>query len=51
VIPQVDRIGGAISQISVFINVDPRGYLLNAIGLPPKLTAASPAIRNTNTGC
>jgi len=38
VIPQVDRIGGAISQISVFINVDPRGYLLNASGLPPKLT-------------
>jgi len=34
VIPQVDRIGGAISQISVFFNIDPRG----ASGLPPKLT-------------
>ena len=35
VIPQVDRIGGAISQISVFFNVDP---LIGATGLPPKLT-------------
>jgi len=38
VIPQVDRIGGAISQISVFFNVDPRGHLIGATGAPPKLT-------------
>jgi len=38
VIPQVDRIGGAISQISVFFNVDPRGYLIGSTGMPPKLT-------------
>ncbi len=38
IIPQLDRIGGAISQISVFFNVDPRGYLIGSTGLPPKLT-------------
>jgi hypothetical protein len=38
VIPQVDRIGGAISQISVFFNVDPRGHLIGATARPPKLT-------------
>lgn len=40
IIPQLDRIGGAISQISVFFNVDPRGYLIGSTGLPPKLTGA-----------
>ena len=35
VIPQVDRIGGAISQISVFFNLNP---VINATGAPPKLT-------------
>jgi hypothetical protein len=44
VIPQVDRIGGAISQISVF-NVDP----LIATGLPPKYRPRR-RYRNTNTG-
>ena len=38
VIPQLDRIGGAISQISVFFNVDPRGYLIGSTGAVPKLT-------------
>ena len=35
VIPQVDRIGGAISQISVFFNINP---VIGSTGLPPKLT-------------
>ena len=38
VIPQLDRIGGAISQISVFFNVDPRGHLIGSTGAAPKLT-------------
>ena len=38
VIPQLDRIGGAIGQISVFFNQDARGQFIGASGMPPKLT-------------
>ena len=38
VIPQVDRIGGAIAQISVFFNVDAHGQILDQLGQPPKRT-------------
>ena len=38
VIPQVDRIGGAIAQISVFINNDARGVFINPVGDVPSLT-------------
>ena len=37
-IPQLDRIGGAIGQVSIFFNTDVRGQFLNASGTPPKLT-------------
>jgi len=38
VIPQIDRIGGSIGQVSVFINVDARVEFIGAGGEPPKLT-------------
>ena len=38
VIPQLDRIGGAIFQISVFFNVDARGPMISPTGLGPKQT-------------
>jgi len=38
VIPQVDRIGGAIAQVSVFLNPDARGLFIDNHGAPPKLT-------------
>ncbi len=38
VIPQLDRIGGAISQISVFFNSDARGPMISPTGLGPKQT-------------
>ena len=38
VIPQLDRIGGAISQVSVFFNTDVRGQFLTDSGAVPKLT-------------
>ena len=38
VIPQVDRIGGAIMQVSVFFNVDVREQFLAAGGSVPKRT-------------
>ena len=38
VIPQVDRIGGAISHISVFFNADPRTQFVNTAGQPPERT-------------
>ncbi len=38
VIPQVDRIGGAIAQISIFFNQDARGQFINPVGDVPKLT-------------
>ena len=38
VIPQVDRIGGAIFQVSVFFNVDARGPMIGPTGLGPKQT-------------
>lgn len=38
VIPQIDRVGGAINQISIFINPDPRGPFISPAGLAPKLT-------------
>ena len=38
VIPQVDRIGGAITQVSVFINTGAEGVFLGASGAAPKLT-------------
>lgn len=38
VIPQVDRIGGAISQVSIFFNMDPLGSIAGTSGQPPKMT-------------
>lgn len=38
VIPQIDRIGGAIAQLSIFFNEDARGQFVSAVGEPPKLT-------------
>ena len=38
VIPQIDRIGGAIFQVSIFFNTDPRVNLIGASGEAPKLT-------------
>ena len=38
VIPQIDRIGGAIAQISIFFNQDARGQFINPVGDVPKLT-------------
>ena len=38
VIPQIDRIGGAISQISVFFNIAARGPMISPTGLGPKRT-------------
>ena len=38
VIPQVDRIGGSIAQVSILFNTDPGGTFINGIGEPPKLT-------------
>jgi hypothetical protein len=38
VIPQVDRIGGAIGAVSVFINTDARDTFLGSHGEGPKLT-------------
>jgi alpha-tubulin suppressor-like RCC1 family protein len=40
VIPQVDRIGGAIAQVSVFFNEDAQQAFINPIGTPPKRTGA-----------
>jgi hypothetical protein len=38
VIPQVDRIGGAIAQMSIYINEDPRGRFIGPVGEAPKRT-------------
>jgi alpha-tubulin suppressor-like RCC1 family protein len=38
VIPQLDRIGGEILQVSVFFNVDVRGQFFGPAGTPPKRT-------------
>ena len=38
VIPQVDRIGGSIAQVSIFFNTDARESFINGIGTPPALT-------------
>ena len=38
VIPQIDRIGGAIAQISIFFNQDARGQFISPVGEAPKLT-------------
>ncbi len=38
VIPQVDRIGGSIAQVSIFFNEDARGQFINGVGQGPKLT-------------
>ena len=38
VIPQIDRIGGAIAQISIFFNQDARGQFISPVGDGPKLT-------------
>jgi hypothetical protein len=38
VIPQIDRIGGAIAQVSVFFNRDARGQLISPTGQAPSLT-------------
>ncbi len=38
VIPQVDRIGGAIAQVSILFNADAQSAFLNGIGEPPRQT-------------
>jgi hypothetical protein len=38
VIPQIDRIGGPIFQVSLFFNTDPRNSLIGPSGDGPKLT-------------
>lgn len=38
VIPQIDRIGGAIAQISIFFNQDARGQFISPAGAAPILT-------------
>jgi len=38
VIPQVDRIGGEIAQVSVFFNTDVRSQFISPTGEAPKLT-------------
>lgn len=38
VIPQIDRIGGAIAQISIFFNQEIRGHLISPVGEAPKRT-------------
>ena len=38
VIPQIDRIGGAIAQISIFFNQDARGQFVSPVGNAPQLT-------------
>src|SRR5262249_6272407 len=38
VIPQIDRIGGPIAQVSIFMNLDARVDFIGAHGEPPKLT-------------
>lgn len=38
VIPQIDRIGGALAQISIFVNQDARASFIGAAGTPPKQT-------------
>src|SRR5262249_58258346 len=38
VIPQIDRIGGGIGQVSVFLNPDARGLFIGHGGAPPQLT-------------
>jgi hypothetical protein len=38
VIPQIDRIGGAIAQVSVFFNIDASGQFIGPAGEAPKLT-------------
>jgi alpha-tubulin suppressor-like RCC1 family protein len=40
VIPQVDRIGGAIAQISIFVNQDARSSFIGAAGEPPARTGS-----------
>lgn len=38
VIPQIDRIGGALAQISIFVNQDARASFIGASGNAPKQT-------------
>lgn len=38
VIPQLDRIGGAIGQVSIFFNTDARDQFIGPLGEAPKLT-------------
>lgn len=38
VIPQIDRIGGAIAQVSIFFNQEIRGHLVSPVGEAPKRT-------------
>jgi hypothetical protein len=38
VIPQIDRIGGAIAQVSIFFNQETRGHLISPVGEAPKRT-------------
>jgi alpha-tubulin suppressor-like RCC1 family protein len=40
VIPQIDRIGGAIAQISMFFNQDARGQFIDPVSEPPKPTGS-----------
>src|SRR5262249_5407535 len=34
----LDRIGGSIGQVSIFLNPDPRGLFIDPVGNPPKQT-------------
>jgi hypothetical protein len=48
VIPQVDRIGGAIAQISIFFNQDAREQFISPAGEAPKLTGTVAAYPEYN---
>jgi alpha-tubulin suppressor-like RCC1 family protein len=41
VIPQIDRIGGAIAQVSIFVNHETRGHLISPVGEAPKRTGTA----------
>ena len=52
VIPQIDRIGGAIAQISIFFNQDARGQFISPIGDGAEADRHGRGIsRNTTAGC
>ena len=51
VIPQVDRIGGSIAQVSVFFNDDARVHFIGPTGDVPKLTGRVADSPNTTGWC